>query len=57
MREPTRGVNVLDLITCSDDDLVSEVVVGECLAGSDHHMVWCKVGANVDPEVGRIRDR
>ena len=41
VREPTRGANVLDLIFCSEEDLVSNVVVGECLAGSDHHMVWC----------------
>ena len=47
MREPTRGANVLDLIFCSEEDLVSDVVVGECLAGSDHHMVWCTVGSNV----------
>ena len=57
VREPTRGANVLDLIFCSEDDLVSKVVVGECLAGSDHHMVWCTVGSNVIPEVVRPRDR
>ena len=29
-------------------DLVSELVVGECLAGTDHHhMVWCMVGVTV----------
>ena len=33
----------------TDDDLVSEVVLGECFAGSDHYMVWCTVGANVRP--------
>ena len=55
--EPTRGANVMDLIFCSEDDLVSDVVVGECLAGSDHHMVWCMVGSNVGPEVVRPRDR
>ena len=57
VREPTRGANVLDLIFCSEDDLASNVVVGECLAGSDHHMVWCTVGSNVGPEVVRPRDR
>ena len=55
--EPTRGANMLDLIFCSEDDLVSNVVVGECLSGSDHHMVWCMVGSNVGPEVVRPRDR
>ena len=44
VREPTRGYNVLDLIFCFEEDLVSDVVVGECLAGSDHRMVWCRVG-------------
>ena len=53
MREPTRGANVLDLIFCSEEDLVSDVVVGECLAFSDHHMVWCMVGS----EVVRPRDQ
>ena len=48
---------MLDLIFCSEDDLVSDVVVGECLAGSDHHMVWCTVGSNVGPEVVRPRDQ
>ena len=53
VREPTRGANVLDLIFCSEEDLVSDVVVGECLAGSDHHKDWCTVGSNVGPEVVR----
>ena len=57
VREPTRGANVLDLIFCSEDDLVSDVVVGECLAGSDHYMVWCTVGSNVGPEIARPRDQ
>lgn len=57
VREPTRGTNVLDLIFSTEEDLVSEVVVGECLAGSDHHMVWCTVGANAGPEVARPRER
>ena len=48
---------MLDLIFCSEEDLVSNVVVGECLAGSDHHMVWCMVGSNAGPEVVRPRDR
>ena len=53
VREPTRGTNVLNLIFCTEDDLVSEVVVCECLARSDHHMV----GANVGPEIVRPWDR
>ena len=57
VREPTRGANVLDLIFCSEEDLVSNVVVGECLAGSDHHMVWCMVGSNAGPEFVRPRNR
>ena len=55
--EPTRGTNVLDLTFCSEDDLVFNVVVGECLAGSYHHIDWCTVGSNVGPEVVRPRDR
>ena len=34
VREPTRGANVLNLIFCSEEDLVSDVVVGECMAGA-----------------------
>ena len=56
VREPTRA-NMLDLIFCYEDDLVSHVVVGECLPGSDHHMVWCTVGSKVGPEVVKPRYR
>ena len=48
---------MLDLIFCSEDDFVSDVVVGECLAGSNHQMVWCTEGSKVGPEVVRPRDR
>ena len=57
VREPTRGDNVLDLIFSTDDDLVTEVEVGECLAGSDHHSVTCKVGVTSSPEARRFRER
>ena len=50
VREPTRDSNVVDLIFSKEDDLFSEVAVGECLAGIDHHMVWYTVGANVSPK-------
>ena len=48
---------MLDLIFCTEDDLVSEVVVSERLTGSDHHMFLCMVGANVGTEVVRSEDR
>ena len=43
VRCPTRGRNILDLVFASDDDLISDVVVGEHLGTSDHAMVFCKV--------------
>ena len=57
MQEPTRDTNVLNIIFCLEDYLVSRMVVGvgECLAESDHHMVWFTVGANFGPEVARPR--
>ena len=53
--EPTIGTNVLDLIFSKEDDLDPKMVVGECLAGSDH-VDWCTVGANVAPEIVRPQD-
>ena len=57
VREPTRGNNVLDLVFSTEEDLLSEVEVGECLEGSDHHMVYFKVGVSSGPEARRYRDR
>ena len=48
--EPTMVTNVVDLIFSMEDDLVSKVVDGECLARSDHHMVWRMVGPNFSHE-------
>ena len=56
VREPTRGAYVLDLIFCSEDDLVSDVIAGECLAGSDYCMVWSTVSSNTGPDVVRSLD-
>ena len=53
VQEPTRGTNVIDFIFSTEDDLVSEVLVGESSAGRNHHMVWYTVGANTGPEVER----
>ena len=39
-----------DLIFSTENDLVSEVIVGEYFAGTDHHMIWCTVDANVGSE-------
>ena len=57
VREPTRGENVLDLIFSTEEDLISEVEVGEALAGSDHNTVQCMVGLPSDQEVNRTRER
>ena len=47
---------MVDLIFFTEDDLVSKVVVGDCLARIDHHMVWCTVDAKVGPEVVKPRE-
>lgn len=57
VREPTRGDNILDLIFSTDEDLISEVEVGACLAGSDHRVVSCRVGIGSDPEAPLYRER
>ena len=57
VREPTQGENVLDLIFSTEEDLISEVEVGEALAGSDHNTVQCMVGLPSDQEVNRTRER
>ena len=49
VREPTRGNNILDLIFSSDDDLVKEVTVGECLGRSDHNIVFCRIMLPTQP--------
>ena len=50
VRAPTRGNNTLDLVLTTDEDLVSDVSVGECLGSSDHNAVSFKVGVTVDKE-------
>ena len=57
VQEPTRGENVLDLIFSTEEDLISEVEVGEALAGSYHNTVQCMVGLPSDQEVNRTHER
>ena len=37
--EATRGNNVLDLVFSSEDDLISNLAIGEKLGKSDHNMI------------------
>jgi len=39
VREPTRGENILDLVLTTEDDIVSDLKVGEELGSSDHKMI------------------
>ena len=57
VRKPTRGENMLDLIFSTEEDLISEVEVGEVLAGSNHNIVQCMVGLPSNQEVNRTRER
>lgn len=55
VRHPTRGDRVLDLVFTSDEDLITEVVVDEGLANSDHRMVSCRVTVSSPPEAPTFR--
>ena len=39
VREPTRGENILDLVLTTEDDIVSDLRVGEELGSSDHKII------------------
>jgi len=43
VEEPTRGDNFLDLIFSTEENLVSQVTVGEPLGTSDHNTVRCLI--------------
>ncbi|CAF3620810.1 unnamed protein product [Rotaria socialis] len=47
VREPTRGLNILDLIFSNDENLVSKIVVGEILGFSDHNLIRFEVNAKI----------
>ena len=68
VREQTRGDNLLDLIFSTEEDLISEVEVGEALAGSDqttlsntwwvYHPIRRSIGPakkKMEPEESRLR--
>ena len=55
VREPTRGVRILDLVFSTDEDLISEVEVGDGLSGCDHLMV--SFSTTVDPACEVLRHR
>jgi len=57
VRSPTRGDNTLDLIFTTDEDLVSQVTVGECLGTSDHHVISFVVGCRVHQESVEFKNR
>ena len=44
--KPTRGSNILDLIFSSEDNMISNVCVGEKLGKSDHNMVRFEIEAS-----------
>ena len=44
--EPTRGKNVLDLVFSSDDDIISNLKVGERLGKGDHNMIQFEIKTN-----------
>ena len=48
---------MLDLIFSTEEDLISDVEVGEALTGSGHNTVPCMVGLLSDQEVNRTHER
>ena len=57
VQHPTRGRNILDLIFSTDEGLVSQIEVGECLGTSDHHMVFCTINIKAEPENYNYRQK
>lgn len=55
VREPTRGNHILDLILVTDEDMVDNITVEDCLANSDHNTVRgrIRVGTNVEDRTVR----
>ena len=39
VKEPTRGNSVLDLVFTTEDNIVTDLSVDECLGGSDHNLI------------------
>ena len=39
VREPTRGNSILDLVFTTEDNIVTDLSVDECLGGSDHNLI------------------
>ena len=46
VEEPTRGNNILDLVFSSEDNLISNLEVGEKLGKSDHSIIRFEIKAN-----------
>ena len=46
VEEPTRGNNILDLVFSSEDNLISNLIVGEKLRKGDHSMIKFEVNVN-----------
>jgi hypothetical protein len=46
VEEPTRGENILDLVFCSECELVDCVSVREPMGASDHETVWFSLNAS-----------
>ena len=46
VEEPTRGNNTLDLVFSSEDNIISNLIVGEKLGKGDHNMVKFEIKVN-----------
>ena len=44
--EPTHGINFLDLILCLEEDMITDLYVGEPFETSDHQLIRFKLNRN-----------
>lgn len=45
--KPTRGNNFLDLVICSDEDLIGKLEVGDKFSTSDHHIIRFEINTTL----------
>ena len=57
MLEPTRGENVLDLVLCSQNELVDNVKMHEPLDNSDHNQIHFDIKVNSESTNTKIQEK
>ena len=57
MLEPTRGENVLDLVLCSQNELVDNVKIHEPLDNSDHNQIHFDIKVKSESTNTKIQEK